>query len=60
MTLMRCPSCRYSFEPIGDQHPKKCPQCGAPLDDPSHETNASDELEHKPTQKMKVIPKPEP
>jgi hypothetical protein len=58
MTLIRCPSCRYSFEWGGDKRPEKCPQCGGRLSDTSPAQTADEDFEHKPTQKMKTIPKP--
>lgn len=58
MSLLRCPWCRYSFEHAGEERPTKCQQCGGRLDEKSDEPRP-DPGEHKPTQKMRTIPKPE-
>ena len=58
MTLLRCPSCRYSFEQIGDDRPEQCPQCGGRLEDARAAPSTRDDIEHKPTQKLRTIPKP--
>jgi tRNA(Ile2) C34 agmatinyltransferase TiaS len=57
MPLIRCPSCRYSFEYAGDERPKKCQQCGGRLEDTTGAPKAAEDLENKPTQRLKTIPK---
>ncbi len=37
----------------------KCQQCGGRLDERRDEPRPDDPSEHKPTQKMRTIPKPE-
>jgi len=54
--LIRCATCRYSFEHVADEPPTRCPQCGGELGE--HDApDANDE--RKQTQKVKIIPKPE-
>jgi hypothetical protein len=58
MALIRCPSCRYSFEHLGEEPLKRCAQCGRSLqpdDAPQH----SEGVDQKKTQRMKTIPKPD-
>jgi hypothetical protein len=58
MALIRCPSCRYSFEHVAEKPPDKCAQCGRSL----HSNDAPERtegLEQKKTQRMRTIPKPD-
>lgn len=57
MPLIRCSSCRYSFEHNADESPSKCVQCGERLQ-PSEGSQADDGFERQKTQKLKAIPKP--
>lgn len=59
MSLIRCSFCRYSFEQVGDHRPEKCPQCGGRLDETTGAPKPNEDFEHKPTQKLRTIPKPE-
>ncbi|MDB4967836.1 MAG: hypothetical protein JWN44_3525 [Myxococcales bacterium] len=59
LRLLRCPSCRYSFEASANEAPKECAQCGGLLTAQTKEAPEALEFEKHPTQKMKTIPKPE-
>jgi rRNA maturation endonuclease Nob1 len=56
VSLIRCATCRYSFEHVADEPPTGCPQCGGALED-REAPQAGDE--RKKTQKLKIIPKPD-
>ena len=58
MPLIRCASCRYSFEHVEGEPPKTCPQCGGNLLTAAAPKSAAP-LDDKKTLKLKTIPKPE-
>ena len=58
MALIRCAQCRYSFEHTADEAPTACPQCGERLARDA-ERASSDVSDHRRTQELKTIPKPE-
>lgn len=58
MPLIRCASCRYSFEHSPGEFPKTCPQCGGKLL-PDAAPRSTQPVDNKKTQKLKTIPKPE-
>jgi ribosomal protein L34E len=58
MALVRCPSCRYSFEQGAGETPERCAQCGRSLHS-SDTLEPSEAFEEKKTQRMKTIPKPD-
>ena len=64
MKLIRCSSCRYSFERAEGDTRRDCPQCGAVLETrdppPPSETPAppTEAIEDRKTRKIHIIPKP--
>ena len=64
MKLIRCSSCRYSFERADDDTRRDCPQCGAILQakaevppEVEEPTTPPDEaIEDRKTRKIHIIP----
>ena len=57
MKLIRCHSCRYSFERVDDDPRRDCPQCGAKLEATEPEP-PNEAIEDRKTRKIQIIPKP--
>jgi predicted RNA-binding Zn-ribbon protein involved in translation (DUF1610 family) len=58
MALIRCVSCRYSFENAGAAAPQRCPQCGDAVTS-GESDKPRDARERSKTQELEIIPKPE-
>jgi phage FluMu protein Com len=58
LRLIRCNSCRYSFERADDDTRRECPQCGTVLQSAAPEP-PSEAIEDRKTRKIHIIPKPE-
>ncbi|HWE31540.1 MAG TPA: hypothetical protein VHB97_26245 [Polyangia bacterium] len=63
MKLIRCGSCRYSFERVDGDTRRECPQCGAVLEaeaeaDTGANVPPNEAIEDRKTRKIHIIPKP--
>jgi hypothetical protein len=59
--LVRCQSCRYSFERLPEDQRRECPQCGVELEphEPVPQAEPTGALEDRKTRKIHIITKPE-